>query len=738
MGKESRGAVSEVRQPLDEQDTALRNLRDALADAQRQLATQQNEFRMLLDNAHDLISILNADGTIRFVTASHERVLGYRPEELVGQNVVAFLQGEDIEMVMRALEAGLHSPGTRAPIEIRFRHRDGSWRLLQSFGTTLIRDGIVSGVVSSRDITHRKQAERRAQTLVEIAHLTSAMVDVRSALRQTQQLIADALACDRIVTFLFDPTRDSFGLAAHFGVPEPLVAQIDGLVFAPDQPFGGRIAAGEVVRCNDMATQPFLTRDLYERLQITSFLAAPLRVRDRHLGMIIAANCKPGGMFDAEQASFLEGVARQLGIGLEAAQLYREKEAEIEISGTLARISQEMIGATDQPATLNRLCQLTTEVLGCDYSHTWLRDETGGAFLCAGMHGDRPDQVEMLRALRFPDAYLKPLLEAFRTDDLFIPVDAAQATLRLANNGNPFGLNTAAIVALRRGRDIFGFLTAGFHSAAKRLAPHPQRLVRGIAHIAALAIDHVRVVEQLAHANQLKSEFVATMSHELRTPLNVIIGYTDLLRDGTFGALNDDQGDTLARVNLRARELLELISATLDFSRLESGQLQIQLERTQPRKLIEEVEAETRDSRNKPGLDFHWAIADGLPELQTDPLKLKVVLKNLIGNAVKFTPSGRVAVSADPFENGVQFRVTDTGVGIAPEVLPVIFEPFRQGDSGISREFGGVGLGLYIVRRLVEMLGGTVAVDSRSGAGSTFCVWLPKASAPQRPSSRTP
>ena len=131
------------------------------------------------------------------------------------------------------------------------------------------------------------------------------------------------------------------------------------------------------------------------------------------------------------------------------------------------------------------------------------------------------------------------------------------------------------------------------------------------------------------------------------------------------------------------------------------------------------------ERHDKPTVALVWDAAPQLPCIRTDALKLKVVMKNLLSNALKFTEEGRVTVSACPRAAGVEIAVADTGIGIAPDVLPIIFEPFRQGESGLTRGYGGVGLGLYIVRRLVELLAGTVTVDTEVGRGTTFRVWLP-------------
>jgi PAS domain S-box-containing protein len=229
-------------------------------------------------------------------------------------------------------------------------------------------------------------------------------------------------------------------------------------------------------------------------------------------------------------------------------------------------------------------------------------------------------------------------------------------------------------------------------------------------------------------ANRAKSEFLATMSHELRTPLNAVLGYTQLFLSDAFGSLTADQLYGLRRVDDNAQALLDLISSVLDLSRLEEGRLPLDLRETQVGAVLQEVQAETRGLQEQTPLQFVWESEAALPVLYTDPGKLKIVLKNLVGNAVKFTPSGSITVAARGAEGGVEFRVTDTGIGIPPEALGAIFEPFRQLEHAVTRQNGGTGLGLHIVQRLLEMLGGTITVESEVGQGSTFRVWLPYAS----------
>ena len=281
------------------------------------------------------------------------------------------------------------------------------------------------------------------------------------------------------------------------------------------------------------------------------------------------------------------------------------------------------------------------------------------------------------------------------------------------------------MVPLRRGGELVGFHTVDYCGRDEVLGKRHERIGRGIGQLASLALENVRLIEELERANRLKSDFVATMSHELRTPLNIIMGYNDLLLDGGFGPMTEEQVDTLQRIAKSAEELLELITATLDLSRLDAGQVRLDLKAIDLADLVSELDAEISGLRGNPNVDFAWDVALELPELRSDPVKLKVVLKNLIGNAIKFTHAGRVVVRLRARDGGVEITVADTGVGIAREMLPVIFEPFRQGEPAMTRQHRGVGLGLYIVRRVLDVLGGTIDAESTVGQGSTFRVWVP-------------
>ena len=237
--------------------------------------------------------------------------------------------------------------------------------------------------------------------------------------------------------------------------------------------------------------------------------------------------------------------------------------------------------------------------------------------------------------------------------------------------------------------------------------------------------DALRHAKEAAEtANRAKSEFLATMSHELRTPLSIILGYTSILLEEGEAYPAHDRLAAMHRIDRSARELLDLITAVLDMSRLEAGRLPLEVKAVSVHDLLTDLQTDTLALQEHSGLMFVWHVDEPLPLLQTDAGKLKIILKNLLGNAIKFTEQGTVTIWARSQENGVEIRVQDTGSGIPPEALEQIFEPFYQVDEATLRP-GGTGLGLSIVQRLVALLGGRIRVESVVGSGSTFRVWVP-------------
>lgn len=283
--------------------------------------------------------------------------------------------------------------------------------------------------------------------------------------------------------------------------------------------------------------------------------------------------------------------------------------------------------------------------------------------------------------------------------------------------------------------EVLGVL--GFYTeAARQFTDEEVDFLKTLGGQAAIAIHNAQLYEEIARqavelekASKVKSEFLGIISHELKTPLNVMMGYTGMIKEKILV----DQDRALGKIAKSSNDLLAMIDSILDATRIESGAISVRREGFDLGNFLRELKS-FYDFPSDKGVGLVWDYPSGLPVIKTDGVKLRHVLQNLINNAIKFTDKGHVTVSAGVREGSkqtaesgmwVQFKVADTGIGIAEDALPYVFEKFRQVDSSVKRSHGGVGLGLHIVKTFVRTLGGEIEVESELGKGSTFTVTIP-------------
>ncbi len=232
--------------------------------------------------------------------------------------------------------------------------------------------------------------------------------------------------------------------------------------------------------------------------------------------------------------------------------------------------------------------------------------------------------------------------------------------------------------------------------------------------------------KKLETANRLKSEFLATMSHELRTPLNSIIGFSELLEEGTYGNLNEKQGKCVGNIVVSSRHLLQLINDVLDLAKVESGTIEVHLEKLSLHSAMEMVRSVVEPLAAKKDITMDVEFRDDVEFVSADPARFKQILYNLLSNAIKFTPSGGRVTIEVAHENGdVEISVTDTGIGISEKDQERIFSEFLQVEGSYARKYEGTGLGLALTKKLVELHGGRIWVTSSPGAGSRFTFSIP-------------
>lgn len=230
---------------------------------------------------------------------------------------------------------------------------------------------------------------------------------------------------------------------------------------------------------------------------------------------------------------------------------------------------------------------------------------------------------------------------------------------------------------------------------------------------------------QLALASEFKSAFLAKMSHELRTPLTAIIGFCEMLIGGMDGELSPDQSEDVTQIHKSGMVLLQLVNEILDLSKIEAGKLEVAIKDVELQLVVDEVINTMLQIAESKALKLNAALSSATPVVKADPGRLREILTNLISNAIKFTTTGSVTITSELRGAMAEISVVDTGIGIAPEAQERIFEEFRQANDQISRSYGGTGLGLSIARKLAELQGGRMGVESQPGRGSRFWFTLP-------------
>ncbi len=293
------------------------------------------------------------------------------------------------------------------------------------------------------------------------------------------------------------------------------------------------------------------------------------------------------------------------------------------------------------------------------------------------------------------------------------------------------GYRSLLAVPLLLEEQTFGGLVV-YRSESGNFSTEVVNLLQTFATQSTLAIQNARLFreigekgQQLEIASKHKSQFLANMSHELRTPLNAILGYTELILDEIYGEVPEPLRDVLERVQQSGRHLLDLINDVLDISKMEAGQLTLSLNDYSMAEVVYTVSTAVESLATEKGLALKVELAPELPQGKGDERRLAQVLLNLVGNAIKFTDAGEVQIQVTAADSIFTVAVADTGPGIAEADQQTIFGEFQQADSSSTRLKGGTGLGLTIVKRIVEMHGGRVWVESRLGKGSTFWFTLP-------------
>jgi signal transduction histidine kinase len=541
---------------------------------------------------------------------------------------------------------------------------------------------------------------------------------------------------------LYDYDEAGFNTVAAVEVPEAFLAYMRQMGRKPPS-MRQAFETKEAVHIVDLAaSQLYRDRDpdrvaIVELGGARTFLAVPMLKEDTSIGAIsiYRQEVRP---FTEKQIELITSFANQAVIAIENVRLLNELRnrttelaQSVEELRALGEVSQAVNSTLEVETVLETIVAKAVQISGTDAGAIYVFDQTRGEFDLSATHGMNDALIGAIRGQRSgigetligrAAGSREPLQVADLQEE---PVSAIRDLILAA------GFRAVLAMPLLSPDGVVGMLVVR-RRATGAFAKGAIDLLQTFAAQSVVAIQNARLFREIEEksreleiASRHKSQFLANMSHELRTPLNAILGYSELLIDGIYGELAEKARGVLERVQNNGRHLLGLINDVLDLSKIEAGQLSLAVDEYSMAALVKSVVATTESLARAKGLALNARIDEALPLGRGDERRLTQVLLNLVGNAIKFTDRGSVDVAAGVVEGRFQVAVRDTGPGIAEADQKRIFEEFQQVDDTNTRQKGGTGLGLAIAKRIVEMHGGTISVESAPGAGSTFRMILP-------------
>ena len=512
----------------------------------------------------------------------------------------------------------------------------------------------------------------------------------------------------------------------------------------PELPVGRMVVHKAAFHSADLAALPgYIDRSdpgavaAVELGGVRAVLAIPMLKENELIGSfsVYRQEARP---FTDKQIALVTNFAAQAVIAIENARLLNELRQRTDELGrsveelrALGEVSRAVNSTLDLETVLSTIVAKAVPLSGTEAGAIYVFDERQRELHLRATYGMDQDLIDTLarQRIRLDEAIVAQAL-AHRE-----PVQIADLKEQLTSAVNEIilraGFRALLVAPLLRGEEIVGTLVV------RRRTPGAFRqntvdLIKTFATQSVLAIQNARLFHeiedkgrQLELASKHKSQFLANMSHELRTPLNAILGYTELILDSIYGEAPEKMRSVLERVQTNGKHLLGLINDVLDLSKIEAGQLTLSLADYSVAELVQGVYVAVEPLAAQKNLALATRVAKGLPAGHGDDRRLAQVLLNLVGNAIKFTEKGEVAIEASISDGYFRIAVRDSGHGIAAADQAKIFEEFQQVDNSSTRQTGGTGLGLAISKRIVEMHGGRILVDSELGKGSTFTISIP-------------
>ncbi|MFW9260059.1 PAS domain S-box protein [Nostoc sp. CALU 546] len=728
-------------------------LADMTAAKETEVALRESEerFRTIFNQAAVGISLVALDGQFLQINSALCEITGYSHEELIQMNFEEITHPDDLEVDWENARRVLAKEISGYSLEKRYIRKDGSivWVNLTSSAVwnTNGQPKYALGIIE--DISERKRVEATQQFLVEASTLLAASLDYEIALESVANLAVPTLA-DLCIVDVFQEDWSSKQIAIAIADPTKL-----NILDEIRRRYRPKSRAKQLVRQLRLGISAFYSElsdsnlvemaeneehlQLLRSLGIRSLMVIPVRSRGQLFGAISFFTAESGRYYQQTDLALAEDIARRAATAIDNARLYQEtqqakQEAERSVNRTV--LLQKITAAFSEALTPQ---QVTDVVVNQGIAAL---EATGGSVV---LLTEGNTTLKVVQAIGYPQTLINTWTS--------FPLTAPNQIAETVRTGQPIFLeNLAAMIA--RYPDLADFVTVIANNAWASIPLIVEGKVIGALGLSfttgqifneedrgfmltlgqqcAQAIARAQLYEaektaraQAETANRIKDEFLAVLSHELRTPLNPILGWAKLLRTRKFDEPTKIRA--LETIERNAKLQTQLIGDLLDVSRILQGKVRLNLYAVNLKAVIAAALETVRLAAEAKSIQIQTVLSDDIGKVLGDGDRLQQVMWNLLSNAVKFTPTeGLVEVRLEQVGLDAQIQVIDTGKGINPEFLPYVFDYFRQADAKTTRVFGGLGLGLAIVRHLVELHGGTVQAESLGeGQGATFTVRLP-------------
>ena len=622
--------------------------------------------------------------------------------------------------------------GSRQP----YSYQDADIRVFQTFAeqTSL-------SLEASRLLQQTEDRATQLETSAVISQSVSQILDLDVLLPQVVDLIKDQFDYDQVQIFLMDEDDDWALLEASTGeAGEKLLAINHRLQKGSKSVIGQVTSLGQPSIALDTADANVIHQPNPLLPLTRSELALPLTIKGRVVGALDVQSNHPNA-FDNEDLQSLSTLAAQIGVAIENARLYEETQRRASDMGFLFNVTTAAAGAETLEEALTVVAFELRDATGAESSVIYLPQQY------EDYQGNRQTmlEAEAFSAFNEDDIRVSDIAPiALDNEENLIAVVSNSMMPKIITNISreehyreimPDTRSAIIVPVSSVGETIGVFVLES--TRANYFNPDIQQLLQTLAGSLAaviqntLLLDRLRETnEQLREVDRLKSQFLASMSHELRTPLNSIIGFSRVMLKGIDGPLTDMQEQDLNTIYNSGNHLLNLINDILDQAKIEANELNLKFGYFDIKPMVESVRSIAIGLLKEKPLSFDVEISPNLPQAYGDEFRSRQIVLNIVTNAIKFTKQGGVTIHAyavEDQENNVYIRidVEDTGIGIAKEDFPTLFEQFRQIDSSLTRTVEGTGLGLPISKSLAEMQGGELSVESEINAGSTFSIFIP-------------